>query len=81
MMVVIRDLIIKKIDLIEQKNLNLEKKIINLEIIILKINMIAVLKIKNQNLEKIQNFPNEKKQPLIDIVKEINLRRIKDNLS
>jgi hypothetical protein len=42
--------------------------------------MMMVSKRKNQNLEKIQNFPNEKKQPLIDIIKEINLRKIKDNL-
>ena len=43
--------------------------------------MTMVLKIKNQNLEKIPNFLNEKKQLLIDIIKETNLKKIKDNSS
>ena len=76
----IKNSIRRKKDLKDQKNLNLEKKKINLKTLTLKIKMIIVLKRKNQNLEQIWNFPNEKKQPLIDIIKEINSRKIKDNL-
>jgi hypothetical protein len=79
-MIEIKNPIRRKRDLTDRKNLNLEEKKINLETVTLKIKMMMVSKRKNQNLEKIQNFPNEKKQPLIDIIKEINLRKIKDNL-
>ena len=79
-MIEIKNPIRRKRDLTDRKNLNLEEKKINLETVTLKIKMMMVSKRKNQNLEKIQNFSNEKKQPLIDIIKEINLRKIKDNL-